>query len=683
MEKQIVEEQTKTDEFYGRYIDDIFMTWNRSEEELRKLLDDLNTWHPNIKLDYKIGNSLPFLDAQLTNNNGILSTSVYHKPSAEPYVTPFISDHPRHVFSNIIKTSIERAIRYSSTFEAFNYERRYIKLMLLYNDCPSTFIENELHKYFSEYISKSPFLSLINDEQKYFLLRKQILGKPTPRQTQVAMSAAMADIDNDPLDDDERQQPDTCKRKSEETISNCNETFFNHFTYEKRFETCKRDIHRVYNHAFKDTPAMYTKKIVGNRNRRSTQNELIHKRPNKTFLRSTTITKRIICQLMRPLSKSCCQTLNIETLNGNSTIFHQLILEHQYASTYLPFTPLPHTLHYINRTTSEETLNQINQTVTTSFNFTLDTESIQTRQRKNKPVLIQIQVLLSNNFSIILIFEMCHLPREHTTTFYLIKNLLTTIFNSSKPIYIWSERDELTTFVIYNLFSATQISLTNFQNLLDKFKEQWQQQHSHITSNISSSDLTPECVCEKCIGKSSHELWSLQNAVSYELNEWLDKRSTKSHFNIGLDPQLSQLNLKEQQDRQKLTSYAANDCLSMQRLLIKMQIITIAPTTTTSNIHPSNINPGNIKLISSDDTQCESESESEPEEQRSTTSISNSITTITASIYDHDLELISSDEDEHHLPQQSQRTVTFNKQLSILEPKQNEQLSNEERKKNS
>ncbi|CAF5007552.1 unnamed protein product, partial [Rotaria socialis] len=81
-QKNIVEEQTKTGEFYGRYIDDIFMTWNRSEEELRKLLDDVNTWHPNIKLDYKISNSLPFLDVQLTNNNGILSTCVYHKPSA-------------------------------------------------------------------------------------------------------------------------------------------------------------------------------------------------------------------------------------------------------------------------------------------------------------------------------------------------------------------------------------------------------------------------------------------------------------------------------------------------------------------------------------------------------------------------------------------------------------------------
>ncbi|CAF3391694.1 unnamed protein product [Rotaria socialis] len=307
--------------------------------------------------------------------------------------------------------------------------------------------------------------------------------------------------------------------------------------------------------------------------------------------------------------------------------------EHQYASTYLPFTPLPHTLHYINRTTSEETLNQINQTVTTSLYFTLDTESIQIRQRKNKPVLIQIQALVSYHFSVIFIFEMCHLPREYTTTFNLIKNLLTTIFNSGKPIYIWGDRDELTPFVIYNLFSATQLSLTNFQNLQDKFKEQWQQQHPHTTSTISSSDLTPECICEKCIGKSSHELWSLQDAVSYELKEWLDKRSTMSSFNIGLDPQLSQLNLNEQQIRQILTNYAANDYLSMQRLLIEMQIITIAPTTTTqkTNIYPSNINHENIEPISSDDT--EPELEREPEEQ------------------------------------QSQRTVTFNTPLSILEPK--------------
>jgi hypothetical protein len=109
------------------------MTWNRSDSELIKLLAKANEWHPNIKLDYKIGKSLPFLDILLTNTNGILSTSVYHKPAAEPYVTTFISDHPRHIFVNIIHNHLRHALRYSSTFQLFNYERHYIKLMLLYN----------------------------------------------------------------------------------------------------------------------------------------------------------------------------------------------------------------------------------------------------------------------------------------------------------------------------------------------------------------------------------------------------------------------------------------------------------------------------------------------------------------------------------------------------------------------
>ncbi|CAF3925968.1 unnamed protein product [Rotaria sp. Silwood1] len=132
-QKEFVRQQDITSEFYGRYIDDVFMTWNRSEKELRKLLDNANTWHPNIKLDYKIDKSLPFLDVLLTNNNGILLTSVYHKPAAEPYVTPFLSDHPRHVFKNIIENALTKAVRYSSTIPVFENEQRRIKLMLLYN----------------------------------------------------------------------------------------------------------------------------------------------------------------------------------------------------------------------------------------------------------------------------------------------------------------------------------------------------------------------------------------------------------------------------------------------------------------------------------------------------------------------------------------------------------------------
>lgn len=120
-------------ELFCRYIDDIFLTWNRSERELKALLDEANNWHVNIKLHYNISQSLPFLDVLLTNDNGTLFTSVYHKPSAEPYVVPFISDHHPSVCGNIIQNMLARAVRYSSTFDAFNEERRQIKLVLLYN----------------------------------------------------------------------------------------------------------------------------------------------------------------------------------------------------------------------------------------------------------------------------------------------------------------------------------------------------------------------------------------------------------------------------------------------------------------------------------------------------------------------------------------------------------------------
>ena len=116
-----------------RYIDDIFLTSNGSLEALNEMLDKANSLHPNIKLVRQIGRSLSFLDVFVENKCGILHTSVYHKEAAEPYIVPFKSDHPRHIFKNIIETTLIRAIRYSSTLDAFSYERRSIILMLVYN----------------------------------------------------------------------------------------------------------------------------------------------------------------------------------------------------------------------------------------------------------------------------------------------------------------------------------------------------------------------------------------------------------------------------------------------------------------------------------------------------------------------------------------------------------------------
>ena len=97
------------------------------------MLHDANNRHGNIKLTYEFGNGVSFLDLQIRNQDGNLMTSVYHEEAAEPYVVPFKSDHPRHIFENIIPAALLQAFRYSSTLQDFNHERRAIKLMLLYN----------------------------------------------------------------------------------------------------------------------------------------------------------------------------------------------------------------------------------------------------------------------------------------------------------------------------------------------------------------------------------------------------------------------------------------------------------------------------------------------------------------------------------------------------------------------
>lgn len=302
-----------------RYIDDIFMTWNKSEQALKKLLNEANQWHPNMKFEYKISQSLPFLDVNLTNRNGILHTSVYHKPSAEPYVVPYLSDHHPHVFRNIIQTLLTRAVRYSSTFELFDHERRFIKLMLLYNGYssilplqndhlsnyyssryPSTFIDDQFERFFSEYIDTSSFLPYIADEHQFILAHRKILNVPTPRQSQVALSAAIADMDNnqtaddhpptlEPEDDDTtttvRPEAATVNTK-EQRVTSDGDKLFIHYIHEKRFRSSKRQHHRVYQDVFQETPAIDVSLIVANRNRRNAKNELIHKKPKLSLLQN-------------------------------------------------------------------------------------------------------------------------------------------------------------------------------------------------------------------------------------------------------------------------------------------------------------------------------------------------------------------------------------------------------------
>jgi hypothetical protein len=62
--------------------------------------------------------------------------------------------------------------------------------------------------------SSSPFLPFITDEKEFFLMRHKKIDQPTPRQSQVAMSAATAAINNDQTDEEQNESKESSIKKT-------------------------------------------------------------------------------------------------------------------------------------------------------------------------------------------------------------------------------------------------------------------------------------------------------------------------------------------------------------------------------------------------------------------------------------------------------------------------------------
>ncbi|CAF4380022.1 unnamed protein product, partial [Adineta steineri] len=170
---------------------------------------------------------------------------VYHKSAAEPAVLSFLSDHPRHILRNVIQTALMRAIRYSSTLEVFNIEQRTIRLMLLYNSYPSTYINEQFQRFFMKYTSSSSsqsLLPLIANEQEFFVLREKLFAQPSIKQILMTKSANAVEIISNVQQNGQTTIPITkiiVKRKNTDKFIN---NIFIHCVHESRFHGLQRHI---------------------------------------------------------------------------------------------------------------------------------------------------------------------------------------------------------------------------------------------------------------------------------------------------------------------------------------------------------------------------------------------------------------------------------------------------------
>ena len=81
LEMDCLESCDKTPLIWLRFLDDIFMVWNHSEQELHEFISKINKFHYTIKFTFNYSNKeATFLDVNIKmKENGELDTSVHEK----------------------------------------------------------------------------------------------------------------------------------------------------------------------------------------------------------------------------------------------------------------------------------------------------------------------------------------------------------------------------------------------------------------------------------------------------------------------------------------------------------------------------------------------------------------------------------------------------------------------------
>jgi hypothetical protein len=238
-ERDIVRQIGNSGGLYFRYIDDLFIIINWPKRHLVNQVDRWDKFDENIKLSANINSHADFLDLHIENKDGQLFTTVYHKPSYEPYYLPFNSIHPMHMKKNIPFTMLLRAIRYCSTFQAYLDERGKLRMSLLLNKYSGKFIDQQ----FNRMLQKFNIDHLLSSNN-YDKFRQQVIT--TPFQEKI------------PID--------------------YGKTMFVHFTYCTNMRTFPQKFHTLWNNYFGESPINEVTPILGTRNVQNLQQRLVHTR---------------------------------------------------------------------------------------------------------------------------------------------------------------------------------------------------------------------------------------------------------------------------------------------------------------------------------------------------------------------------------------------------------------------
>ena len=120
-----------------RYVDDSFILWPH-QEDVQILLDHVNSIRPSIQftMEKESNNTLPFLDALISQTEQGFKTSVHRKPTFTRQYLNFNSHHPYSIKKGIVHCLQHRAKVISGNPETLDKELVSIISTLQHNNYP-------------------------------------------------------------------------------------------------------------------------------------------------------------------------------------------------------------------------------------------------------------------------------------------------------------------------------------------------------------------------------------------------------------------------------------------------------------------------------------------------------------------------------------------------------------------
>lgn len=151
---------------------------------------------------------------------------------------------------------------------------------------PSTYINKEFGNFFDQYNqfeSFSSILPMLNEESSFITTHNDLVPKPTPKQSQVALTIALSQIAQIEAEEATKRQQvlrtnqNQGKRQNNRYSKNC---LFLHHTYEERLIMFRNDLHNAYGTTFEKSNVNSLQFMVVCRNNPKLKNEVIRrKRP--------------------------------------------------------------------------------------------------------------------------------------------------------------------------------------------------------------------------------------------------------------------------------------------------------------------------------------------------------------------------------------------------------------------